>query len=158
MRSSDGGGISIFNSLVSRDQRQRRPPQQSAPQQRRRRHLRRLLVLRQGPQQRHRRQPWRRRRRRPLRRRPGAPLRQARSIPIPSAEEFFVEVTGNRFFGNTNPSRNSGATRITMESRGRVTGNVAALNNGFYLQRSELEVDRQHDPRRHAAHRDQGGA
>ena len=60
--------------------------------------------------------------------------------PMPSAEEFFVEVTGNRFFGNTNPSRNSGATRITMESRGRVTGNVAALNNGFYLQRSELEV------------------
>ena len=60
--------------------------------------------------------------------------------PIPSAEDFFVEVTGNRFFGNTNPSRNSGATRITMESRGRVTGNIAALNNGFYLQRSELEV------------------
>ena len=60
--------------------------------------------------------------------------------PIPSVEDFFVEVTGNRFFGNTNPSRNSGATRITMESRGRVTGNVAALNNGFYLQRSELEV------------------
>ena len=60
--------------------------------------------------------------------------------PMPSAEDFFVEVTGNRFFGNTNPSRNSGATRITMESRGRVTGNVAALNNGFYLQRSELEV------------------
>ena len=60
--------------------------------------------------------------------------------PMPSAEEFFVEVTGNRFFGNTNPSRNSGATRITMESRSRVTGNIAALNNGFYLQRSELEV------------------
>ena len=60
--------------------------------------------------------------------------------PMPSAEDFFVEVTGNRFFGNTNPSRNSGATRITMESRGRVAGNVAALNNGFYLQRSELEV------------------
>ena len=60
--------------------------------------------------------------------------------PMPSAEDFFVEVTGNRFFGNTNPSRNSGALRITMESRGRVEGNVAALNNGFYLQRSELEV------------------
>ncbi len=60
--------------------------------------------------------------------------------PMPSAEDFFVEVTGNRFFGNTNPSRNSGATRITMESRGRVTGNIAALNNGFYLQRSELEA------------------
>ncbi len=60
--------------------------------------------------------------------------------PMPSVEEFFVEVTGNRFFGNSNPSGNSGATRITMESRGRVEGNVAALNDGFYLQRSELEV------------------
>ena len=60
--------------------------------------------------------------------------------PMPSAEEFFVEVSGNRFFGNTNPSRNSGALRITMESRGLVTRNVAALNGGFYLQRSELEV------------------
>ncbi len=61
--------------------------------------------------------------------------------PIPSAEEFFVEVTDNRFFGNTNPSRNAGALRITMESRGRVAGNVAALNSGFYLQRSELEAN-----------------
>ena len=60
--------------------------------------------------------------------------------PMPSAEEFFVEVTGNRFFGNTDGSGNSSALRITMESRGRVEGNVAALNGGFYLQRSELEV------------------
>ncbi len=60
--------------------------------------------------------------------------------PMPSAEEFFVEVTGNRFFGNSNGSHNSAALRITMESRGRVEGNVAALNGGFYLQRSELEV------------------
>ena len=60
--------------------------------------------------------------------------------PMPAPEDFFVEVTGNRFFGNTNPSGNSSALRITMESRGRVEGNVAALNNGFYLQRSELEV------------------
>ena len=60
--------------------------------------------------------------------------------PMPNAEDFFVEVTGNRFFGNTNGSRNSSALRITMESRGRVEGNVAALNGGFYLQRSELEV------------------
>ena len=60
--------------------------------------------------------------------------------PMPSAEDFFVEVTGNRFFGNTNDSGNSSALRITMESRGRVEGNVAALNGGFYLQRSELEV------------------
>ena len=60
--------------------------------------------------------------------------------PMPAPEEFFVEVTGNRFFGNTNGSGNSSALRITMESRGRVEGNVAALNGGFYLQRSELEV------------------
>ncbi len=60
--------------------------------------------------------------------------------PMPTPEDFFVEVTGNRFFGNSNPSGNSGALRITMESRGRVEGNVAALNGGFYLQRSELEV------------------
>ncbi len=60
--------------------------------------------------------------------------------PMPAPEDFFVEVTGNRFFGNTNTSGNSGALRITMESRGRVEGNVAALNGGFYLQRSELEV------------------
>ncbi|MYA08517.1 MAG: DUF1565 domain-containing protein [Holophagales bacterium] len=60
--------------------------------------------------------------------------------PVPSAEDFFVEVTGNRFFGNTNGSHNSSTLRITMESRGRVEGNVAALNGGFYLQRSELEV------------------
>ncbi len=60
--------------------------------------------------------------------------------PLPDAEAFFVEVTGNRFFGNTNSSRNSGATRITMESRGRVANNVAALNPGFYIQRSELEI------------------
>ena len=60
--------------------------------------------------------------------------------PMPAPEDFFVEVIGNRFFGNTNPSGNSSALRITMESRGRVDGNVAALNRGFYLQRSELEV------------------
>ncbi len=60
--------------------------------------------------------------------------------PMPRKDAFFVEVTGNRFFGNTNASKNSGALRITMESRGLVKGNIAALNPGFYLQRSELEV------------------
>lgn len=60
--------------------------------------------------------------------------------PLPPRDKFFVEVTGNRFFGNTNSSRNSGATRITMESRGLVANNVAALNQGFYIQRSELDV------------------
>lgn len=60
--------------------------------------------------------------------------------PLPSGEEFFVEISGNRIFGNTNASRNSGAARITMESRGRIANNIIALNPGFYLQRSELEV------------------
>lgn len=60
--------------------------------------------------------------------------------PMPGAGDFFVDVTANRFFGNSNPSGNSGAARITMETRGRVEGNIAALNNGFYLQRSELAV------------------
>lgn len=60
--------------------------------------------------------------------------------PIPNANQFFVEVVGNRFFGNRNSSKNSGATRITMESRGLVENNIAALNNGFYIQRSELDV------------------
>ncbi len=59
---------------------------------------------------------------------------------MPGPDAFFVEVTDNRFFGNTNASKNSGALRITMESRGLVKGNIAALNPGFYLQRSELEV------------------
>lgn len=61
--------------------------------------------------------------------------------PLPDADEFFVEIVGNRFFGNQNSSFNSGATRITMETRGRVANNIAALNSGFYLQRSELAVE-----------------
>ena len=59
--------------------------------------------------------------------------------PIPTADDFYVEVTDNKLFGNTNSSRNSGATRITMESRGLVARNIAAVNPGFYIQRSELE-------------------
>ncbi len=60
--------------------------------------------------------------------------------PLPDADKFYVEVTGNSLFGNRNSSRNSGATRITMQSRGLVSRNTVALNQGFYIQRSELEV------------------
>ena len=60
--------------------------------------------------------------------------------PLPDAGNYYVEVTGNRFFGNRNSSRNSGATRITMETRGLVARNLAALNYGFYVQRSEIEA------------------
>lgn len=61
--------------------------------------------------------------------------------PIPPRSEFFVEVTGNHFYGNRNPSRNSGAMRFTMESRGRIAGNISAYNHGVYVQRSEAEIE-----------------
>ncbi|MEM8814521.1 MAG: aldolase/citrate lyase family protein [Pseudomonadota bacterium] len=60
--------------------------------------------------------------------------------PLPEESAFYVRITDNRFFGNRNSSRNSGAARITMESRGRISGNTLALNEGFYIQRSEVEV------------------
>lgn len=60
--------------------------------------------------------------------------------PMPPRDKFHVRVVDNRLIGNTNGSRNSGATRITMETRGLVQGNVAALNSGFYVQRSEVEI------------------
>lgn len=60
--------------------------------------------------------------------------------PLPAAEEFFVQVTGNLFMGNSNPSQNSGAMRFTMEGRGVFANNVTAHNNGIYFQRSEVTV------------------
>lgn len=62
--------------------------------------------------------------------------------PLPSGERFFVEIDANIFMGNRNPSQNSGAFRITMESRGSFTNNLVAFNNGAYFQRSELEISR----------------
>jgi len=61
--------------------------------------------------------------------------------PLPARKDFFVEVTGNIFYGNRNSSHNSGATRITMETRGLIAHNIAALNEGFYIQRSEALVE-----------------
>jgi hypothetical protein len=60
--------------------------------------------------------------------------------PMPPASDYFVKVIDNRFFGNDNSSHNSGATRITMETRGLIEGNIAAYNSGFYLQRTETRV------------------
>ncbi len=61
----------------------------------------------------------------------------------PSADDYTVVVAGNVVVGNVNASRNSGATRITMESRVHLTGNVIAENaGGLYLQRSEITADR----------------
>ncbi len=61
----------------------------------------------------------------------------------PPADRFTVEVVGNLLVGNVNGSRNSGATRITMESRVRLADNVIAENaGGLYLQRSEVVAER----------------
>ncbi len=61
--------------------------------------------------------------------------------PVPPRADFNFLVENNIFMGNRNPTENSGAMRITMESRGRLFNNLIARNGGgVYLQRSELEV------------------
>lgn len=63
--------------------------------------------------------------------------------PYPAAERFDIAVEGNVFIGNTNASRNSGAMRVTMETRARFTNNLITGNaGGFYLQRSEIVAER----------------
>lgn len=63
--------------------------------------------------------------------------------PYPPAEAFRILVEGNWFVGNANGARNSGAMRITMETRARLVENVVTENaGGVYLQRSELELER----------------
>jgi hypothetical protein len=61
--------------------------------------------------------------------------------PLPPAEQFFVKIDGNLFVGNQNPSKNSGAMRFTMESRGSFTNNTVAHNTGIYFQRSEVLIE-----------------
>ena len=47
------------------------------------------------------------------------------------------------FVGNTNSSKNSGAMRVTMESRATFRDNLITENQGgFYLQRSEIVAER----------------
>jgi hypothetical protein len=60
--------------------------------------------------------------------------------PIPSKEQFYVTIDNNQFYGNKNSSMNSGAMRFTMESRGEFSNNRLAFNNGIYFQRSEVAV------------------
>lgn len=60
--------------------------------------------------------------------------------PLPSAKDFFVSLRGNVIMGGRNPSRNSGAFRFTMESRGEVSNNLIAFNTGVYFQRSDLDI------------------
>jgi len=63
--------------------------------------------------------------------------------PYPPAEKFTILVEGNVFVGNANSVRNSGAMRVTMETRARFVDNLIAENaGGFYLQRSEIIAER----------------
>jgi hypothetical protein len=63
--------------------------------------------------------------------------------PYPPAARYTVVVERNVIVGNVNASRNSGALRVTMESRVRFADNVIAENIGaFYLQRSEINAER----------------
>lgn len=60
----------------------------------------------------------------------------------PPANQFNIVVARNLFVGNVNGSRNSGAMRVTMETRARFSHNIIAENaGGFYLQRSEISAD-----------------
>jgi hypothetical protein len=54
--------------------------------------------------------------------------------PLPPADKFFVNIEGNVFIANQNPSKNSGAMRFTMESRGNFVNNIVAYNCGIYFQ------------------------
>ncbi|MDW7679117.1 MAG: right-handed parallel beta-helix repeat-containing protein [bacterium] len=60
--------------------------------------------------------------------------------PLPAEEEFYVSIHKNIFLGNRNSSRNSGAMRFTMESRGEFVNNLVAHNTGIYFQRCEVKI------------------
>lgn len=63
--------------------------------------------------------------------------------PYPPADKFNVVVERNVFVGNSNSTGNSGAMRVTMESRVRFAHNLIAENaGGLYLQRSEITAER----------------
>ncbi len=61
--------------------------------------------------------------------------------PLPPAADFTVRIAENVFAGNRNASRNSGAFRITMESRVVFSGNLTTENEGVYFQRSEVQAE-----------------
>lgn len=63
--------------------------------------------------------------------------------PYPAADKFNITVERNVFVGNSNSAKNSGAMRVTMETRARFAHNLFAENaGGFYLQRSEITAER----------------
>jgi hypothetical protein len=61
--------------------------------------------------------------------------------PIPPASSFLVRLAGNTIMGNENPSRNSGAARITMQARAELRDNLIARNEGgLYLQTAAVDA------------------
>jgi hypothetical protein len=61
---------------------------------------------------------------------------------IPSTNQFFVSIEKNIFIANKNPTKNSGAMRFTMESRGKFSENLVVHNTGIYFQRSETLIEK----------------
>ncbi|NWG12228.1 MAG: right-handed parallel beta-helix repeat-containing protein [Acidobacteria bacterium] len=61
---------------------------------------------------------------------------------LPAPDRFHVTISNNLFIGNSNPSRNSGALRFTMEGRGEFSNNLTAHNGGLYFQRCEATISR----------------
>jgi hypothetical protein len=60
----------------------------------------------------------------------------------PPADRYRIEVERNVFVGNSNFSHNSGAMRVTMETRAHFANNLITENTGgFYLQRSEIVAE-----------------
>lgn len=63
--------------------------------------------------------------------------------PFPEPARFTIVVERNVFVGNRNSTGNSGAMRVTMETRARLSHNLVAENlGGVYLQRSEITAER----------------
>lgn len=61
--------------------------------------------------------------------------------PVPPASSFVVRLVGNTIMGNENPSHNSGASRITMQARAELRDNLIARNEGgLYLQSSATDA------------------
>ncbi len=59
---------------------------------------------------------------------------------MPPADSFQVRILKNTIVGNQNASRNSGAMRLTMQTRAVFAENVCAFNSGIYFQRSEVTI------------------
>ncbi|WP_168205008.1 right-handed parallel beta-helix repeat-containing protein [Bythopirellula goksoeyrii] len=60
--------------------------------------------------------------------------------PLPNAKDYFVLVKNNLLCGNSNPKRNSGGIRMTMQSRAELVNNILAEKDQLYIQASEVDL------------------